>query len=104
MASEYKHNYVAFRVEILKAPFMIEEMGARVERGKAAAIASAPVDEKSRHPGRYKASFEAEVTTRLHNRATGVLSNTSPEAGFVEFGTKNNPARYVLTRAMEAMR
>lgn len=104
MASTYKHYYVKFRVEVLKAPFMQEDMGGRVERGLAFAVAEAPVDRKSKHPGRYKAGFKAEVTTKLHNRATGVLSNDSPEAGFVEFGTKNNPARYILTRSMDVMR
>lgn len=105
MASNFKPDYAGIG-EMLNADFMVEAMHERAERGKEYAEAVAPVYEQGPHPGRYKAAFEVSSGKRggaSHDRAYGRLENTSPEAVFVEFGTANNEAHHVLTRALDVM-
>lgn len=95
--------------EMISSPFMVEAMRARAERAKVYAEVIAPVYEGSSrddHRGRYKASFSVEAGVRQHRtrRAYGRLLNDSPEAFFVEYGTKNNPAHHVLLKSTDAMR
>ena len=105
----YQHDYAAFGELVLCAPWMVAEMRSRAERGLAVAEMVAPVGspaEGDEHAGRYKASFSVDSGIQVHatRRAYGELSNSAPEALYVEFGTRNNPAYRVLGRAMEAMR
>jgi hypothetical protein len=92
--------------EMLRSEFMQAEMHARAEAARALAEAIAPVYEQGPHPGRYKAAFTVESGVRHEKtaRAYGRLENHSPEAFFVEYGTRNNPAHHVLVRASDAMR
>lgn len=62
----------------------------------------APVDRKSKHPGRYKASFH--VRSNLHggatnDRAEAVVYNDAPEAFYVEFAHWGAEPEHILTRA-----
>lgn len=100
----YKQDYKAFGEHVLRAPWMIAEMAKRAERIKASAEAAAPVDEKGPHPGRYKDSFKIESGIRAGDRprAYAEVYNDSPEAVFVEFGTKNNARHRTLGKALEA--
>lgn len=78
---------------------MKAEMVRRAEKVKAAAEADAPV-----YTGRYKDSFKIESGIRDEptRRAYARVENDSPEAVYVEFGTKNNEAHHTLQRALEA--
>lgn len=93
--------------EMLCAPFIQAEMLKRAEAVKARAEATAPVDLEGPHPGRYKESFHVtvgirEATPTRSRRAEAKVINDSPEAFFVEFGTKNNPQHRTLGHALEA--
>lgn len=79
--------------ELLKAPFIEADMRARAERVMAAAIAAAPTDPTSDHPGRYKASFSVSSGLR-QDRAYGRVTNDAPEAVWVEYGR----GEYITTR------
>jgi hypothetical protein len=62
----------------------------------------APVDMKSKHPGRYKASFH--VRSHLHggatnDRAEAVVYNDAPEAFYVEFAHWGREPEHILVRA-----
>jgi hypothetical protein len=62
----------------------------------------APVDYKSKHPGRYKASFH--VRSSLHagatnDRAEAVVYNDAPEAFYVEFAHWGAEPEHILQRA-----
>jgi len=102
MAQPYRHDYDAFGEHVLRAPWMIAEMARRGEKVKAAAEASAPVDETSPHPGRYKDSFHLATGIREghKSRAYAEVYNDAPEAPFVEFGTKNTPRHRTLGKAL----
>ena len=110
MGANYRLDYAAFNEHLLNAPFMVEEMRKRAERGKELAEAIAPVGPpppRDTHAGRYKESFSVEAGEHggVHNdRAYAVLRNDSPESVIVEFGTENQDGRHVLGRAMDAMR
>lgn len=95
--------------EMLVAPFMVEAMRARAEKAKVFAEEIAPVYDGSGrddHRGRYKASFSVSAGVHEHKtrRAYGRVTNDSPEAFFVEYGTRNNPAHHVLLKSIDAMR
>jgi hypothetical protein len=102
--TRYSHDYGAFDVAVLCAPWMVAEMKRRAELVAAAAVASAPVDEDGPHPGRYKGAFSVEsgVRTGKTTRAYGRVTNDAPEARFVEFGTRNNPRHRTLGKALDA--
>jgi hypothetical protein len=59
------------------------------------AEATAPVYEgpgEDPHRGRYKASYEVSTTTEggwKHDRAAGILTDSAPEAVFVEYGARH---------------
>jgi hypothetical protein len=111
--------------QMLVMPGMVTAMRGFAERAKPIAEGMAPVDEgyttasgrrvPPRHPGRYKSAFSVSSGIRprdqdpprarvRHARAFGRLSNSAPEARFVEFGTESMQAHRVLRRAMEALR
>lgn len=98
---KYKHDYKAFRKEVLQAEFMLVHMDDRAQRGLAEAESISPHD-----TGEYAESFEAGSELRRGNgkpRAIGYLRNTSEHAEFVEYGAENTPAYHVLARALNAM-
>lgn len=86
--------------ELLRADFIVADMIARAERVKAVAEAYAPVDAESDHPGRYKESFKVSGGVRAGKRggrtrrAYGRVTNTAPEAFWVEYGR----GEYTTTR------
>jgi hypothetical protein len=92
--------------EMLRSEFMQAAMRARAEKVLVLAIATAPVYEQGPHPGRYKAAFHVESGVQHHktSRAYARVSNDAPEALYVEFGTRNNPAHHTLTKALDAAR
>jgi hypothetical protein len=106
--SRYRHQYKSFGDAVLRSEWMQAEMLRRAEAVKAAAEGDAPVGDpkKDPHSGRYKASFRAEAGIRKPSqgsrRAVGRVINDSPEAPAVEFGTRNNEARHVMTSALDA--
>jgi hypothetical protein len=99
----YEASYTGIG-EMLVAPFMVAEMRRRAEKVKAAAEAAAPVDEGGTHPGRYKASFHVDSGVRegKTRRAYGEVTNDSPEAFYVEYGTKKTPRHRTLGTALDA--
>lgn len=106
MSATYRHNYEAFDKLVLSAPWMVEEMRVRAERGKAFAESIAPYDAKDRDGDHYRDHFSAEAGVREEptRRAYGRLSNDSDVALFVEYGTKNNERHRVLGRSLDAMK
>lgn len=104
MASKFTADYQGIG-EMLRAPFMQDAMHERILKAKDLAEALAPVDAKSPHAGRYKASFfvTSGVREGKSSRAFGRLTNTAPEALAVEFGTENNPAHHTLVRSLDAI-
>jgi hypothetical protein len=96
--------------ELLRGPEMQAVMVKHAEAVKARAEATAPVDTKSPHPGRYKESFaiESGVLEAFHGRggkterAFARVVNTAPEAILVEYGSRNNQRHRTLGRALGA--
>lgn len=104
MAVKYQASYVGIG-DMLCSEFMQVAMKTRIDRAKDLAVAIAPVYEAGPHPGRYKAAFSTSSGVRAgkSRRAYGRLTNSSPEALAVEFGTENNPARHILVRSLDAV-
>lgn len=106
MASSFKANYDGIG-DMLCKPEMQEAMHKRAENGMEYGVAVGPVDETGDHPGRYKESFSVESGIRdgKTRRAYGRLTNSAPEAPYVEHG--NGTAKYqgdhVLARALDVM-
>lgn len=90
--------------EMLCAPFMVAEMRRRAVKVEVRAEATAPEYAEGPHPGRYKAAFRVESGVRHGRtaRAYGRVVNDAPEARWVEYGSKNNPRRRILGRALDA--
>ena len=101
MAARYRHNYLAFREHVLKAPFMAAEMLRRAEKVKDRATLTAPFDPKDRDGQHYKDAFSAEVVEE-EDRVVGRVSNDDKAALFVEYGTANNPRHRTLGNALDA--
>jgi hypothetical protein len=69
---------------------------------KAIAEATAPVDEKGPHPGRYKASFHVRHHSRggaKNDRAEAIVYNDAPEALYVEYAHYGEEPYHTLARA-----
>lgn len=96
--TSFRLDYEGFG-ELLKGTEMQAAMVAHAEPVKERAEATAPVDKDSRHPGRYKASFDIESGVRP-DRAFARVVNTAPEAILVEYGSRNNPRHRTLGRAL----
>ena len=92
--STFTPSYQGLGDNVLRADFMVAEMGARAQRVMARAIATAPVYSgpgEDEHRGRYKESFSVSTTDHggwKGNRAAGIVTNDSPESAFVEFGVR----------------
>lgn len=102
--STYKPNRKGFDDEVLCAPFMVAEMAARAARGKAAAEAVAPDAAPLGVGFKYSFVVESGVRKRKTRRAFGRVTNTDPDAVYIEFGTKDTPAHRTLGKAADAMR
>jgi hypothetical protein len=104
--STMSFDYEAVGSEILRSGFMMEHMHSRASRMKDYAEAIAPVYKGANDPhrGRYKESFNADEVTDhggWHaDRACAYLTNTSPEAFYVEYGTSSQRAHGTLRQAM----
>lgn len=106
MAARYNPSYRGLG-ELLRSPEMEAEMRRRAEKIKVAAEASAPVYTPGTHPGRYKAAFTITSERRggaRKDRAAAYVVNDAPEALYVEYGTRNNPAHHTLLKALDAAR
>ena len=90
--STISFSYVGIGDNILRADFMIYEMRQRAQRVYDEAVATAPVYE-----GDEEDTTAAGTRSRSHvsttkyggsrgNRAAGIVSNSAPEARWVEFG------------------
>jgi hypothetical protein len=91
--------------ELLRSDFAEAHLRERADRMKDFAEVIAPVstDRKNPHRGRYLAEFSVSTTRHggfRRDRAQATLTNTSPEAVFVETGTSRQRGQHVLRRAM----
>jgi hypothetical protein len=103
MGAKYTLHPAAFQEEVLNAEWMVAEMRARAEAGKAFAESIAPVD-----TGEYVASLAVDAGKHggiRHDRAYAVLSASSDHAAEVEWGNgKGWHGAHVMTRSIDAMR
>lgn len=114
MPSKMSFSYEAIGSQILRSNLMEAHMRDRAQRILLAAVDRAPVydgPDRDEHRGRYRASFEISSTKQggvKHDRAEAVVSNTSPEAIFVEKGARAykgipaRPGQHILGQAMMA--
>lgn len=103
--TRFEPNYDGIHA-MLNDPFMVAEMRARAERGKAFAEATAPFDPKSKDGSHYKDSFVVSAGANggpKGNRAFGRLSNTDDAAFYIEVGTSDTPAHHTLGKALDVM-
>lgn len=101
MASKFRGNYAGIG-EMIKSPEMVRAMEHIANQIKDHAVAAAPVSRKSKHSGRYKNSFSVSSGPDggwRKNRAYGRVSNTAPEAFYVEYGTTKMAAMHILLNA-----
>lgn len=70
----------------------------KAEQAMAYAVTIAPVD-----TGRYKASFHV-TTGRRGDRVYARVSNDTPYAVYLEFGTRHMRAQRILQRSIDALR
>jgi hypothetical protein len=95
--------------QFLNSDMMLLLVTSVADQIRARAMASAPVGDprEDEHPGRYAASFH--VSSHIHGGATGdraeaIVSNTAPEAVWVEFGHRGREPYHTLKRAAMEMR
>lgn len=84
MTAKYTHDYDAFRVEVLQADFMLEDMISRALVGQHVAEHISPVE-----TGRFASSWVVEYTRTggaKGNRAEADLINVDPHAPEIELG------------------
>jgi hypothetical protein len=103
MASKFRGDYSGIG-EMIRSPEMVRVMENLAGKIKAEAEATAPVGDpkRDRHSGRYRASFSVSSGSDggfRKNRAYGRVTNISPEAFYVEYGTSKIPARHILLNA-----
>jgi hypothetical protein len=101
---------------MLRADFMVEEMGRRAQAVMDQAVATAPVytgTGRDTHRGRYKDSFSVHTTDHggwKGDRAAGIVTNDAPEAIYVEYksehrtgeGVRVQPGHHTLLNALSA--
>ena len=91
--------------EMLRADFMVEEMGRRAQAVMDQAVATAPVYTGTGgdpHRGRYKDSFSVHTTDHggwKGDRAAGIVTNDAPEAIFVEYASKHRTEHGIREQA-----
>lgn len=86
-----------FFAALSRTPEMVRMVKDMTEKVAAEARANAPVGS-----GNYAESIETETAVE-DGEATGRVLATDMAAGFVEFGTINNPAHAPLRRAAESV-
>lgn len=103
----FRFDYSAFDEHVLCAPWMVEHMKARAERGKEFAESIAPFDPDDPDGMHYRDAFEADAYIHTYKngkrRASGVLRNTDRAALPVEFGNAHTPEHGVLRKALDVM-
>lgn len=102
--SYYTSSYAGVGA-MLRSDFLKDEMGRRGERVLAQCIATAPVyrGRDDPHRGRYKESFSMTTTNNggwKGDRAAAIISNGSPEARWVEYGTSRQLAHHTMLNAL----
>jgi hypothetical protein len=88
--------------EMLNSQMMQDGMRAVAEGIKTRAEGTSPVDTRSPHPGRYRASWHIRVRAyggATYDRAEAVVYNDSPEAPYVEWGHWGREPEHILARA-----
>lgn len=89
--------------QMLTSPEMQANMLRRGENIAKRAADTAPVGDpaKDAHPGRYRDSFHVSsgIQHGQTSRAYGEVSNDSPEAFYVEYGTSKQDAHHTLLDA-----
>jgi HK97 gp10 family phage protein len=106
MPASFRADYEGIGA-MLTSEFMRAAMAARAQRVEQVAKATAPVDEKGPHPGRYRDSIDTRTFIREPSggrtrRVVARVEATAPEALFVEFGTRHQEAHRTLGRALDA--
>ena len=92
--SSYESSYSGVGA-MLRSDFMEAEMGRRAQKVMDEAVARAPVYEgpgEDPHRGRYKGDFSVSTTDHggwKHDRAAGTVTDSAPEAIFVEVGARH---------------
>jgi HK97 gp10 family phage protein len=106
--TSFKSSYTGIG-EMIRSDFMIAEMRRRAEsiatRARIIAPVGTPPDDK--HPGEYKASFRVSTTKYggdKGDRAQAKVTNDSPHAFYVEYGTSKMEAQHILLKATDAAR
>lgn len=97
----YKPDHLGIG-EMLNSDFMEAAMLTVARKIEAIAITTAPIDEHSSHPGRYKASFHVRSHRRggaTHDRAEAIVYNDAPEALYVEYGHHGREPYHTLRSA-----
>ena len=103
MAAKFKASHKGIG-ELLRSRMIEADMLHRAEKIAAAAEAIAPVYRGAGHV-HYKDSFRVTSTSRggrRRDRAVAYVTNTSPHARFVEYGTERVQAHHVMLRAAQA--
>lgn len=107
MPSRYDVNHKGV-AELLNSDMLLITVTAVGEQIRAHAEAIAPVGPPSDpHRGRYRASFRVRSHKRggaTHDRVECVVSNDSPEALFVEYGSAGKEPYHTLLRAATEVR
>jgi hypothetical protein len=103
MATKFRGDYAGIG-EMIRSPEMVRAMERIANQIKDHAVATAPVGDpkRNKHAGRYKNSFSVSSGPDggwRKNRAYGRVSNTAPEAFYVEYGTSKMEAMHILLNA-----
>lgn len=109
MVARFTGSYVGIG-QMLVADFMVDEMQRRAGNVLTRCIETAPVYAGpflDLHRGRYRDSFFiADETIKTAGtgtrRALGRVTNNSPEAFWVEYGTRNNDDHHTMGNALRA--
>lgn len=97
MTVRLRPSYQGMRA-LLTSRQMQAAMGGRAQLVDARARETAPV-----HSGEYRDSFTVTTGIRADGkRAVGTVTNDSPHAHLVEFGSKDFDGQYILTNALDA--
>lgn len=105
MAAKFRASYAGIG-ELIRSAAMEEAMRELAERIKSKAEADAPVGDPRTdpHAGRYRDSFKVSSGReggRKKDRAYGQVSNSAPEAFYVEYGTSKTEGRHTLLNAVQ---
>lgn len=107
MATKFRGSYSGIG-EMIRSPEMVKVMDRLANKIKDVAEETAPVGDPKRdpHAGRYRDSFSVSSGANggfKKNRAYGRVSNTAPEAFYVEYGTSKMEAQHTLLNAAKSI-